>query len=90
MSSETKAAALEKAAQLLELLRSHDFSGPFLEPFDPELLGLVKYDEVVERRMDLGTVKAKLEAVLAATSGTAAHAAATAAASAAPKSKKKR
>lgn len=61
---EPQGVVLRRARALLALLQAHDFAGPFLAPFDPVALGLSAYDDIVKRRMDLGTVRESLDAAL--------------------------
>lgn len=44
-----KRAGLRKLAALCKLLAAHDFAWPFMEPVQPELQGLDRYDEVTHR-----------------------------------------
>lgn len=51
----------EIASEVLSLVSSHDFSPPFSEPLDTDAMGVsAKYDEVVKYRMDLGSVRTRL------------------------------
>ncbi len=45
-SEKRRRAGLQKLAALCELLSAHDFAWPFMEPVQPELQGLDRYDEV--------------------------------------------
>lgn len=38
-------------------LPGHDFSPPFSTPIDPKAMNLLDYDKIVQRRMDLSTIR---------------------------------
>jgi hypothetical protein len=53
--------ALRKCYNLVQKLKKHPASGPFLIPVDVVALGLYDYNTVVKEPMDLGTVENKLK-----------------------------
>ncbi|ODN00683.1 CREB-binding protein [Orchesella cincta] len=46
---------------VLSHLERHEHSGPFLQPVDAEALGLVNYNDIVKQKMDLSTIRLRLE-----------------------------
>jgi Bromodomain/Bromodomain extra-terminal - transcription regulation len=53
--------ALKRMSKLVNFLMSKNDAAPFLEPVDWRGLELYDYPQVIERMMDLGTVKRKLD-----------------------------
>lgn len=51
----------EKCAYILDVLTSHEYSWPFLEPVDPVALNIPTYFDLVKSPMDLRTMRSKLE-----------------------------
>ncbi|CCI44805.1 unnamed protein product [Albugo candida] len=51
----------EKCAYILDVLTSHEYSWPFLEPVDPVALNIPTYFDLVKNPMDLRTMRSKLE-----------------------------
>ncbi|KAL5541471.1 hypothetical protein UlMin_009181 [Ulmus minor] len=52
---------MRQFATILRQLTQHKWAWPFLEPVDVEGLGLHDYYEVIEKPMDFGTIKNKME-----------------------------
>lgn len=52
---------MKKCEQILNMLCSHKFSDPFLDPVDYQALELWDYPTVVKEPMDLSTVRKKLK-----------------------------
>lgn len=53
--------ALDYARKVIQDLRKHKLSYPFLKPVDPVALKIPDYFDVIKEPMDLGTVKERLE-----------------------------
>mmetsp|Transcript_29514 Transcript_29514/g.26915 ORF Transcript_29514/g.26915 Transcript_29514/m.26915 type:complete len:270 (+) Transcript_29514:373-1182(+) len=53
---------VKKCLQIINKLKKHRYSEPFLRPVDVEGLGLFDYYQVIAEPMDLGTVENKLKA----------------------------
>eukprot|EP00761_Pharyngomonas_kirbyi_P008608 gb/GECH01008620.1/.p1 GENE.gb/GECH01008620.1/~~gb/GECH01008620.1/.p1 ORF type:complete len:649 (+),score=206.66 gb/GECH01008620.1/:1-1947(+) len=47
--------------KILKDIRSHNWSWPFLQPVDPDKLGLPDYFDIIKQPMDLGTIGKKLD-----------------------------
>ena len=59
-SQATTSVQMRAARSALEATMAHQYAGPFLEPVDPEALGIPTYFDIIKRPMDLGTVHAQL------------------------------
>ena len=53
--------AYKRCERLLQMIKRHKYSGPFLEPVDPDALGIPDYFDIIEEPMDLSTVEQKLK-----------------------------
>ncbi|XP_024020157.1 transcription factor GTE1 [Morus notabilis] len=53
---------MRQFATILRQITQHKWAWPFMEPVDVEGLGLHDYYEVIEKPMDIGTIKTKMEA----------------------------
>ncbi len=56
--------AFQACESLLDFLKSHNKSGPFMEPVDPIALNIPDYPTVIKHPMDLSTVEQKLHSGL--------------------------
>lgn len=63
LSEEEKVMAvmMKKCKQILMALRKHPYAWVFNKPLDVKALGLHDYFQIIDRPMDLGTVRTKLE-----------------------------
>ncbi|XP_057981371.1 transcription factor GTE1 [Malania oleifera] len=53
---------MNQFAAILHQITQHKWAGPFMQPVDVEGLGLHDYYEVIDKPMDLGTIKNQMEA----------------------------
>ncbi len=53
--------AYKRCERLLQMIKRHKCSGPFLEPVEPEALGIPDYFDIIEDPMDLSLVEKKLK-----------------------------
>mmetsp|Transcript_4045 Transcript_4045/g.5284 ORF Transcript_4045/g.5284 Transcript_4045/m.5284 type:complete len:875 (+) Transcript_4045:151-2775(+) len=54
--------AVEMCEALVDFFVLHEFASVFLEPIDPEKMGLTDYEKLIKQPMDLGTIKKRLNA----------------------------
>lgn len=57
----TQSEDIKKSYKILQLLRKHKYSGPFLEPVDPYALNIPDYFDIIKEPMDLGTIEKNLK-----------------------------
>lgn len=52
---------IKRCERVLNLVKRHKYSGPFLLPVDPVALSIPDYFDIVKEPMDLSTVERKLK-----------------------------
>ena len=53
-------APLITCVQILNVLSTHQWAEPFLQPVDPVALNIPDYFRIIKHPMDLGTVRSKV------------------------------
>ena len=61
LGSQIPSEAYKRCERLLLTIKRHKYSAPFLEPVDPDALGIPDYFDIIEEPMDLSTVEKNLK-----------------------------